>query len=375
MPNNHSYPILKKIYKHYKSKDSKFEQIYILACQHLLEPQREMFELIRKFGIPTKNFLIFGKIYSTSPEVLRELQNSNFKAVQPNFNSKVPFDKEHRKNCQKIFREFLKEIKGPAKIIIIDDGGELLRVANEKYLKIKKNIDIVGIEQTSSGFRKLEHVKLNFPIVNVARSETKLIKESPLIADLGCRRILDVFKKYKIKKPRILVVGIGPIGSNVISILKKKKYFAISYDIAHHAKKELLKIVKEDNINIVIGATGANIINEEQLRKIKTGVKRELYLISMSSADREFPAVYIRKHRVLSENIHGDVAWDNIFLVNNGFPITFKGNRNESSPQEIEKTIGLLMGATLNNTINHHKYDNKFINVPQDVVNIIEKYE
>lgn len=352
-----------------------FDDIYILACQHILEPQAKMFEFISGFGIPKNNIFIFGKIYSTSNEVLGELLLNNFKVSKPVFDPLNSFDAEHRENCENEFSKFLSSIHNPSKIIILDDGGELLKVVNDRFDSLPPGIRIIGIEQTSSGFRKLENTGLHFPVFNVARSAVKLIVESPLIADLGCRRIIDVINKYSILEPRVLVVGLGPMGSNTLSILNAKRYFTLGYDIAHHDKVEIIDLVKNNRINIIIGVTGTNILNEIQTQEIKDALDYNVYLISMSSADREFPTTYIRKNGIAPREIHGDVVWGNLTLINKGFPITFKGKRYESTPKEIEKTICLLYGSTLEAILETENSKDGFIDVPVKVINILESSE
>lgn len=375
MNHSYQYSLLKKISELYKSSTGNFDDVYILACQHILEPQAKMFELIVDFGVPKKNIYIFGKIYSTNNEVLNELVNEEFKVSKPIFNPKISFDIEHSENCKNELNAFLSRIKSPSKIIILDDGGELLKVVNDNFEPLFSKIPIIGIEQTSSGFRKLEHAKLHFPIFNVARSAIKLIQESPLIADLGCRRIIDVINLYSISEARILVVGLGPLGSSTLSVLNNKGYFTCEYDIAHHDKSELIDLIKNNRINIIIGVTGTNILNEKQLQEIKDIVDYNLYLISMSSADREFPATYIRENGIVPQEIHGDVIWGNIILINNGFPITFKGRRYESTPEEIEKTICLLYGSTLEAVSETRNLKNGFIEVPVKITTCLESYE
>lgn len=375
MKTPYSYPLLEEVSRHFDSKKGNFDDVYILACQHILEPQAKMFELLTDFGIPKTNIQIFGKIYSTSKEVLQELSNAEFNINQPIFDQSISFDVEHSDNCRKQLESFLPTINVPAKLVILDDGGELLRIVNEKFDSISKDISIVGIEQTSSGFRKLEKSQVHFPIFNVARSAVKLVKESPLIAELGCNRMVDAFSQYSISEPRILVVGLGPMGSNTLSIFKEKGYFALGYDSAQHDKSELVNLIRDNNIDVVIGVTGSNILNEEQLQEIKNLLDYKLYLTSMSSADREFPTIYIRKNGTRSSEIHGDVVWDNLVLMNNGFPITFKGNRYESTPEEIERTIGLLYGSTLEAITNNEISEMGFVDVPSGVTDILDKHE
>ena len=375
MKTDYKYPLLEEISRHFIPKKNNFEGVYILACQHILEPQAKMFDLLLEFSIPKINIYIFGKIYSTSSEVLNELSNSGFNITQPAFDQSVSFDVEHTENCKRQLDLFLSNIKTPSKVIILDDGGELLRIVNDRFDSISKEISIVGIEQTSSGFRKLENSRIHFPIFNVARAAVKLIKESPLIAELGCNRMMDTFKQYSIAEPRILVVGLGPMGSNTLSIFKEKGYFTLGYDIAHHDKSELAHLIRDNNINVLVGVTGSNILDDKQLQEIKDVLDYKLFLISMSSADREFPTVYIRKNGISSTEIHEDVVWDNLVLVNNGFPITFKGNRYESTPEEIERTIGLLYGSTLEAITNSEIGQIGFVDVPGAVTDILDQHE
>ena len=155
----YSYPILKEISSYFLSKEKiDLDNVYILACQHILEPNAEMFKFLSDFGITKNNIYLFGKIYSTSNDILKEMQSAGFKVIQPPYDEKISFDTQHKENCQKAFDDFISIINKPARVIIIDDGGELLKLMNEKIDLLKNNLSIVGVEQTSSGFRKLENI-------------------------------------------------------------------------------------------------------------------------------------------------------------------------------------------------------------------------
>ena len=375
MDTAYKYPLLQKITKAFSgvSKGS-LQNTYIWSCQHILEPQEKMYELIAEFGIPTENVHILGKVYSTNVEVLGELQKAEFKAIQPEFDLTRTFDEQHIENCSSLFKSFLETSKTGDTIIVLDDGAELINIFNSSIDKIKSGIKIVGIEQTSSGFRKLEKMELKFPVINVARSGIKLNKESPLIAQLGCDRIKDVIKKYEILNPSILVVGLGPMGSNTLSILKKDGYFVIGHDTVFDSTANISDLIIKNNINILIGATGSNILSELQISELEKNINTNLYLISMSSADREFPASYMRKFGKLDVNIHGDSVWKKMILINNGFPITFKGRRYESTPQEIEKTVALLYGSVLY-AISEPVHGSGLIDVPEKIEDIIKDNE
>jgi S-adenosylhomocysteine hydrolase len=195
----YSYPLLQKVFEHFnKLPHEKVEDCYLVCCQHLLEPQLKMFQYLIRFGFNPEKIIVLGKVYSTNTGILKELDNLGIRTYQPEFLG-TSFDKEHEKNCHVISNLIPKNNK----IIILDDGGQLII-----SLSANKNV-IFAVEQTSSGFRKLENKKINFPVINVARSNTKLVQESPFIARLCYERIKDYLLDKNIKNPSIIVIGLG----------------------------------------------------------------------------------------------------------------------------------------------------------------------
>ncbi len=364
---SYDYPLLNKITDLFNDQPKEaLNEVYICGCQHILEPQGKMFELLSNFGIPKGNNYILGKVYSTNAEIFNELKLDGFNVYQPPFDLKNSFDEQHVANCLNLYSSFIKFVSKGSKIIVIDDGADMLNIINKNFNDIENKFHIIGIEQTSSGFRKLEKEKLNFLVINVARSPIKLDKESPLIARLGCDRINDVIKSYSIDEPRMLVIGLGPIGKNVQLILQEEGYFVIGHDTNLNTQDEIVDLVKENNINIIIGVTGTSLITEEQVKRLSEISSEKLYLISMSSSDREYPSAFLRQECVKSALTHSDAQWKNVVLVNNGFPITFKGKRYESTPIEIERTIALLYGSVLYASMNTIS-EKGFIYVPKIV--------
>lgn len=368
---SYDYPLLNKITDLFKDQSKEaLKKVYICGCQHILEPQGKMFELLSDFGIPKNNIYILGKIYSTSTEILDELKTGGFNVEQPLFDLKNSFDAQHVANCLNLYSSFIKNVAEGSQIIVIDDGADMLNIFNKNFSDNKNKFHIIGIEQTSSGFRKLEKEQLNFPVINVARAPIKLDKESPLIARLGCDRIKDFIKSYSIVEPRILVIGLGPMGSNTQLILKEEGYFVIGHDTNLNTQDEVVDLVKENNINIIIGVTGTSLITLEQVKRLSEISSEKLYLISMSSSDREFPSAFLRQESPQNTPTHSDAQWENIVLINNGFPITFKGKRYESTPIEIERTIALLYGSALYASLNTIS-GNGFVEVPKIVTDAI----
>jgi S-adenosylhomocysteine hydrolase len=327
---DYSYPILQRVFDHYNNIPHFVGDLYIVGCQHLMEPQKKMLERLIKFGFDKNKIFMLGKAYSSSRQMVEELKEDGIRAIQPDF-SGIGFDQEHIDNCKMI----CKMVPEGARVLLIDDGADLIKVFNGGKINV-----VFAVEQTSSGFRRLENVKLRFPVFNVARSVTKLTQESPLVARHLFERILNYLNNKGLSKPTILVVGLGPIGEAITEVFKEGGLPVYGFDIKY-GHSGLLEKIKEIKPQAIIGATGNNIITKDELEALVP--EEKIYLISASSSDREFPVVSFRS----GEGTHGDVVYKNFIFVNNGFPFSFMGNRYELTPVEMEKTICLLGGAIM----------------------------
>lgn len=368
---NHSNSLIMKTFKLFSNDEKRdLSKTYIFACQHILRPREKMFPLFVDFGIPKENIFILGKAYSTNNNLFKELKDFGFYMYQPSFDMNRSFDEQHKENCNTIFNLFLKNVLGGSRVIVLDDGAMMLSVFDENFGKISKDIEILGIEQTSSGFRKLEDKTLKFPIINVARSAIKLNKESPFIAEVCLKQISDYISANNITDNKFLVVGLGPIGQALVDDLRKqgKKVFGFDTSFGH---KNLMEKIKELRPNIIIGATGKESISQEDIEYFNS-LHYPMYLVSVSSSDREFPVAAYRKDKSL--DINSDVRYGNIVFVNNGFPINFKGNcYYKNGIEKIERTICLLIGSALYLANNEKPVtlEKGFIEVPEKITAIL----
>ena len=366
---NHPYTLLQQTFDLFPiSTNQDLSKTYIFACQHILEPQGKMFSMFVDFGVPQENIFVLGKIYSTSNAQLRELQENGFQVQQPAFDSSKSFDEQHKDNCEALFRIFKKTVSGRSRVVVLDDGSGLLSVFNKNFESISKDIEIVGVEQTSSGFRKLESEILNFPIINVARSAIKLNKESQFIAESCFEKIDSYIKDNNLSQNRFLIIGLGPIGQAFVDLLQKRNEEVFGFDTAL-GHENLIEKIKELKPNIIIGATGVTVISNEDV-EILNSLGHKIHLMSVSSSDREFPVSNYRKENEL--DIHSDIVFKNVVFLNNGFPINFKGNRYEGAVAGIERTISMLLGSVLYLTkADIAKLPKNFIDVPELVTNIL----
>lgn len=325
--------------------DVNLDKTLVIACQHIIGTTFDLFEKLFEKGLRSENTFLIGKCYSTNRETFDLFQNKgvHISDLSFSFESHISFDEQFQLNIEKFFKNIQKnvEIKSFEKVVILDDGGYLIAFSND-FLREFKNV--VGIEQTTSGYEKIKTLKLNFPVLNIARSKAKLEIESPFIAEIAANKIEEYLQKYQIEKPNILIVGVGYIGAAISTLLKGK--FNVSgcdiiqqkCDFGGDYKNHL------SEFDLIIGATGTSAIQPGEFGNLKHGA----LLASVSSSDREFSAVYLRQLAPKTENCHEDIKVNGVTLLNCGFPINFNdGKQHSVAPEKIQLTRSLLLAGIL----------------------------
>lgn len=324
--------------------DANLKDVYIICAQHLASTTYSLFHTFLQLGLQPDNLSTIGKCYSTDPVVYEEMARIGID-VCPNsltFNSHLSFDEQYHENIKKFVDQRIRKITSRdfKKVIVIDDGGELISAVNT----FSESENLIGIEQTSSGFHKLKTRKIKFPIINVARSSAKLKYESPFIA----RSIIDTLVRrmecFPFKPKKILIIGYGPIGSQIFEILKNDYYVSIfdkSTARSQIKKEHFVDSLKE--FDLIIGCTGKTVLEPKHYKLLKENV----ILVSTSSSDREFSAVSLRNKLPHVINCHSNLFIDGVYLINCGFPINFAEEYREVDVDELQLTRSLILASLL----------------------------
>lgn len=362
---NSNNKLLKLVSSQY---DSDLSNTSLIACQHILGTTVDLFKTLIRKGLKPSKIFVIGKCYSTNNSVMKKLKNMgiNIDENSSSYNSRVPFDEQLKKYVDSFIKNSIKSIDSRCnKIIILDDGGQVIESFNEIYSH--DFTKVAGVEQTSSGYQKLSKINLFFPVLNIARSKTKLEIESPIIANIVVKNIKVFFKKHKIRNPKILLVGSGHVGSGIVKLLSNS-YCVESYDIVTHGDKFPGKFAERlHHFDAIIGTTGQSIIEPNEYEMLKRGA----VLISASSSDREFSFGEIRKNLPHNSSCHADMTYNSITVANSGFPINFTGRRHSAPPNKIILTRALLLAGVLEASAN--KYDNGIVELPHAIQNLITK--
>ena len=361
---NHEYKLLQGITDLYGGVDMR--DVLLLSCQHLLGPQLRMFELFLRAGLKPENCIIAGKNYSTNHGVRKDLERLGC-VVAPwseGFEAQVAFDDWFARRLDEFLTVelMMRDMRSIRMIIVLDDGGHMHEAAVKFFGRDPR---LAGVEQTSSGYNRIMTTGIAFENEHmVARTPYKQFEEAPYIGICGMSRILAHLRARGKTDPNILVLGLGTIGRQIagrLFVLEKKRGVAadIHFDDDDHKNIRLRDfganhllvadgriighadaMARLSEFDVIIGATGYPSIPEGDLDRLHP----EVSLISMSSSDREFPALRFRKPGDL---VHSDCYNGKRCLVNAGFPITFSGVRHEVRPIEIELTMAQLYACVL----------------------------
>jgi hypothetical protein len=142
---------------------------------------------------------------------------------------------------------------------------------------------------------------------------------------------------------KILIIGNGIIGSHIYAMLRGK-YKILRYDLnpdkSDIATADFDKCLK--GFDMIIGCTGTTSLPAPKYKLLKKGC----VLLSISSSDREFDAVHMRRKSPQTTNCYENIQADDVTLLNCGFPVNFDGNENED-PKTIQLTRALIIVSIL----------------------------
>lgn len=322
--------------------DLNLENTLIIAVQHLCSTTEVLFDALLELNLCPENLYVVGKCYSTNPEVLARLRKKGINAFLSSafFNCSVAFDVNFDQNVDEMINEVIasNDLFLFERIIILDDGGHLLERANAL---LPQGLSLVGIEQTSSGYNRMQDKNLPFPVINLARSWVKLEYESPIIISIVLKKLKEKFDTLSSEVNKVLIIGFGVLGKIIYEILKDRyviSVFDLDPEKSMIRSDEFKEKLKE--FDLIIGCTGSTSLNFDDFKYLKNPV----ILASISSSDREFESFKFRRLNP-AKNCHNYIIANGITLLNCGFPITFDEDYDSIDPDDFQLTRALILAS------------------------------
>lgn len=239
--------------------DVNLENAYIIGEQHIVSSTFELINCLFKKGLKRENISLIGKCYSTNPYVYASMVDRGIDVSTHSllFDPHKSYDEQYKQFVEKFFLTRLKAInaKTVAKIIVMSDGGVLNQVLQSKSSIFSS--PLIGLEQTSSGYEKLKNSRLQYPIINIARSEAKLQYESPFIVRLTLERLFFSLANLGLDPKKVLIIGNGILGNLIYHRLKSD--FEVEVFDSDSSKSTISRNEFENTLtqfDLILGCTG-----------------------------------------------------------------------------------------------------------------------
>lgn len=241
--------------------------------------------------------------------------------------------------------------------VVMDDGGYVLPAVLRERPEMTRHF-IGLVEQTTSGIRKLDGLRLPIPLFNVAESEMKGLIESYGIADASIRNTLRLLPDEKFEGQAALVLGFGRIGSEVARVLRARRMRVAVYDaditrlVGAHEEgfltgRSLNDLVSAHQPKLVVGCAGRGSFGLDQAKRLP----RRAFLVSTTSRDYEFALEELRQgsqtvadRGVLGTSYHL-TAGPELLVIGHGMPVNFHYAESLSNRYVDLVLAGLAVGA------------------------------
>lgn len=355
------YYVLTELMKELEQPDVDYNNYHIISVQHLLRSTGSLFEALIDIGFNPKNIYLTGKIYSTHKETKELLKNDlGINIIESTIKEDLgQYSQGLKEDINQMWRLLLENTQdiSKSKIIILDDGGHILKSVDKELLK---KYNIYGIEQTTSGIKEAGSFE-NFPIIDVAGSAAKVLIEPNLVSEAVNIQLHDQFINFQ--KNKIGIIGYGHIGKAIAKEYEEKGYQIFVFDNKKKIKESNTNITVCENSwelylnsEIIIGATGDDITDNRWI----TQSNEDKIFMSVSSGDIEFNKL-IQNSRFTDlnseENLKKPIplrikqlntdTGHKLIMLRGGMVSNFTGSADSSPGKYIQITRGLLFSAII----------------------------
>ena len=329
--------------------------IKLVAVQHMVRTNLTLFQALFKLGLQPCNTFVIGKGYSTCTGCLRAMQDAGARASE---DLRPPLSGHYEEAREEELRAFWSSLNGRGilerqeKVIIADVGGRLLSLAEEECAEIGAGPKVIGLEQTTSGIRRLELRPRAFPIINVAEAAAKPLHESPLVAETIIDRV-DRRRPGRWPQMRVGVIGLGEIGQAMIAKLAARGLDVMGSDTENRidssgGTQPVALDTLVERAEIIFGCTGSDIFQNG----LPARHQPNLVLVSCSSEDVEFRSL-LREATlaVQTEWPAQDVTIAGpsgpVTILVGGYPFNFDTSGISVAEQAIQATTALMLAGIL----------------------------
>ena len=210
----------------------------LLFYGHMLNTNYDLLRHLTAHAGYTNTFIV-EKPYSTTMDTVAKLARSGAHIVKIPRTVDMPYDFDSRRTLEYAWQKIVSHAKKQSirKILVVCDGGDPLSIIPFNQ-QLSKEFEIVAVEQTQSGIRKVSNDNLSYVrVMSVATNRLKKSIESGFISRSVIKQIQN--RDLLGRDLKFGVIGNGAIGKSINDELKKAQEVASVYDNDDISKQHL----------------------------------------------------------------------------------------------------------------------------------------
>jgi S-adenosylhomocysteine hydrolase len=198
---------------------------FLIASIQILDDAALLLSVLQRFGLDPAHVALLGKPYSTSMAVVADLtQRGTF--VHPHsyeMSEGVPLHQSREPSARDVLRRARAwcDEDPDRRLYLLDSGGGLVHAIHAPEFEGLR-ARCAAVEVTSQGVFHIDGVRLDVPVVNVARSWAKITYESVDIGLAVAEEIDRHVANMNFAIERAVVLGYGTIGRPVADCLARR---------------------------------------------------------------------------------------------------------------------------------------------------------
>ncbi|MBI2378512.1 MAG: NAD-binding protein [Deltaproteobacteria bacterium] len=333
----------------------------VLMVSHFLATTVPLALAMKRAGAELENTVMVGTPYGSNTTVVDTLRDLGFDLRVPKLSVA-----DYRKAVEKGLDDAVaRHRKNGQNVVVLDDGGlvaDLLH-SSSKYADVRGAFKLV--EQTTGGVIVSEKHALETPIINAARSKSKM-REAPYIGQAVAEKVCQGLQRIgtKLSAKKAVVIGFGTVGKELAKQLRQQgaKVVVIEpSETRRNAAKDAGFSVSESvkkhlaSADVLIGCTGTRSLSIEDVRQLKPGAT----IASASSKQTEFPMDEVKKEARAAKPIEPDVpvvtlpsfeysfGRKSLTVLGDGWPVNFDGDVEDIAAEDIQLTRAIMFSGAL----------------------------
>ncbi len=356
-------PLLHLLLQHYLNGEQSqpLRKTAVVLVHHLLTNSAHLVTALLQLGVHPQNMVVVGKAYSTCNEVVEYIRSMNINYRDNTIpNSIGQYSASFLCDVRTAWSDLLSTVHSDVdQYLILDHGGYASALIPAHIAHHHK---VIRIAKTTSGLMYFEqHGFQPFPVIDMARSATKMLLESPLIANAVVEKSITALPKNAIDI-NIGIVGYGAIGqalTHKLASMGHRCLMVYDDDATKFSGDNIVEnVLCVDDLktlftecHYVFGCTGQDITKSHL--DCFTQSKTDKCLVSCSSEDKEFLSLLqhieslnpCKDNNILVDIHHPTASGATIRILSGGFPVNFDHSGQSVPSEDIQLTRSLTLAA------------------------------